>query len=120
MRAPPLPSADVDAAGTIYVTWQDCRYRRDCVANGVVLATSRDGASLSTPRRVPVGSDPRVDYFLPAVAVASASAGRAARVAVLFHTLTSSSTANVMLATSPDGGATWTAPQRLNAQSIRL
>src|SRR3712207_9458976 len=111
MRAPPLPSADVDAAGTIYVTWQDCRYRRDCVANGVVLSTSRDGASWSTPRRVPVGSDPSVDYFLPAVAVAPGRSAPPLSDNGIFSQPTTSQNAQRTMLTVTPGGATLTGAQ---------
>ncbi len=30
LRTSPLPSADVDNIGTVYVAWQDCRFRTNC------------------------------------------------------------------------------------------
>jgi hypothetical protein len=30
LRTGPLPSAEIDAAGKVYVVWQDCRFRRGC------------------------------------------------------------------------------------------
>ena len=40
MRATSLPSVDVDAAGTIYAAWADCRFRVACAHNDIVLSTS--------------------------------------------------------------------------------
>src|SRR5215212_3013182 len=37
LRTGPLPTAEIDAAGKVYVVWQDCRFRRGCKANDLVL-----------------------------------------------------------------------------------
>jgi len=39
LRSGPLPSAERDAIGNIYVVWQDCRFRPTCDANDLVLST---------------------------------------------------------------------------------
>ena len=36
LRTSPLPSAEIDAAGTAYVVWQDCRFRSGCTSNDIV------------------------------------------------------------------------------------
>jgi hypothetical protein len=38
LRTFPLPSADVDARGRLYVAWQDCRFGSGCPANDIVLS----------------------------------------------------------------------------------
>src|SRR5262249_12650845 len=38
LRSGPLPSAAIDAAGKVYVVWQDCRFQRGCRANDIVLS----------------------------------------------------------------------------------
>jgi hypothetical protein len=40
LREGPLPSAEADAAGTVYVTWADCRFRSGCPSNDIVLSKS--------------------------------------------------------------------------------
>lgn len=124
VRGGALTSVDVDRSGRIYATWADCRFREDCDANDVVLATSRDGLSWSAPTRVPTGSPLELaDAFVPAIAVAPGP-----RVAITYYTLreVSSCTAacpsgiDVSLVESADGGRTWSAPRRLNVDTMRL
>ena len=33
LRTGPLPSAEVDGSGKVYVVWQDCRFRKRCASN---------------------------------------------------------------------------------------
>src|SRR4051812_7812733 len=40
LREGPLPSAEIDGAGTVYVAWTDCRFRRSCKANDIVVSHS--------------------------------------------------------------------------------
>src|SRR6058998_3708606 len=35
LRTSPLPSAEVDGDGRVYVAWQDCRFRSSCTANDI-------------------------------------------------------------------------------------
>src|SRR5439155_16177772 len=51
MRVFPLPSVGVDGGGSVYVAWSDCRFRRGCSANDIVVSHSTNGG-WSTPRRV--------------------------------------------------------------------
>jgi hypothetical protein len=127
MRAPPLPSVEIDGSGRIYIAWHDCRFREACVANDIVLASSTDGASWTPPARLPIG-DPRarVDYFVPGLGVDTAPRSR--RLAVVFHALRQfegclegcPNGVDVWLLVSPDGGTTWSRPQRLNAEAMPL
>lgn len=126
LRTGALTAVDAGPDGTLYATWSDCRFR-DCEANDIVLATSRDGVRWSQPGVVPAApeaTDSAVDYFLPAVA--ASRAGR--KLAVLYHSLRQPdycgascwATIDVWLVESPDGGRNWSAPRRLNAESMRL
>ena len=124
VRGGALTSVDIGADGTIYAVWTDCRFR-ECEANDIVLATSRDGVRWSEPAPVrSVSADTAYDYFLPALG--ASRAGR--RVAVLYHSLRQpdrcvggcQALIDVWLVESGDGGRTWTAPRRLNAESVRL
>ena len=86
LRSGPLPSAEVDGAGRVYVVWADCRFRSHCAANDIVLSTSTDGKSWSKPARIPIGSTKSpVDHFIPGIAVdASTSRSNKAKLAVAY------------------------------------
>jgi hemolysin type calcium-binding protein len=124
LRAPPFTSVDADAGGTVYVVWSDCQQCED----DIVLARSRDGVTWTEPVRVPTGvPGSSLDEFLPALAVDPATAGKKARVALLYHSIGPPSVCDpvdvclaidVGLVTSSDGGTTWTPPQRLNAVTM--
>jgi hypothetical protein len=126
VRAPPFVSADVDAAGTVYAAWADCRFSPQCTANSIVLTTSRDGVTWTQPRRVPFGPvEAAVDRFVPGLAVDPEARGRGS-VAIVAYAATQShgcagcQLVDAHLVRSDDGGATWRAPVRLNAESIPL
>jgi hypothetical protein len=124
MRAPPLPSVEVDGSGRIFVAWQDCRFRVPCRANDIVLSSSRDGISWTAPARLPltpVGS--AVTYFVPGLGVDASSSGSTARIAVAYHAMPTGACSalcrvDVGLIASDTGGATWRVPERLTARSM--
>jgi hypothetical protein len=124
LRAPPLVSADVDSAGTVYVAWADCRFSTDCTTNGIVLATSRDGIAWTAPRRVPFGPRDGLHRVIPGLAVAPGTSGSRARLAIAAYSVTKRQGCqdceliDTHLVTSADGGRTWRPPQRLNAESM--
>jgi hypothetical protein len=110
LRTFPLPAADVDSRGRLYVAWQDCRFRSGCSANDIVLARSADGVSWGAPSRLTRdgGSD-----FVPAIAVDRSSG----RLAVVYHRCSGSPCrVDVLVTTSRNGGSSWSSPRRLNAQ----
>ncbi|HLZ09853.1 MAG TPA: sialidase family protein, partial [Chloroflexota bacterium] len=43
LRTGPLPSAEIDRAGRVYLVWQDCRFRSGCSSNDIVMTTSKNG-----------------------------------------------------------------------------
>ena len=121
LRAIPLPSVDVDSAGTIYASWHDCRFRADCAANDIVLSTSTDGGSTWTaPVRVPTApTSSSVDAFIPGLAADPAQPGHLALVYAWYSTAAcrgGACTLGIGFITSPDGGTTWSVPRRLHAQ----
>src|SRR6266487_4383090 len=68
LREGPLPSAEIDGAGTVYVAWTDCRFIRGCKANDIVLSHSLNatGTSWSAVSRVPTdGINTGIDHFIP-------------------------------------------------------
>jgi hypothetical protein len=114
MRAISLPSVESDSNGTIYATWSDCRFRSGCSKNDLVLSTSTDGMTWTAPVRVTVGTD----TFIPGLAADPAHPGRLAIVyAHYYGTCTRAPcTLGMSIVQSGNGGKTWSAPQRLDAQ----
>jgi len=115
LRSLPLPSAEMNAAGTVYVVWHDCRFRANCSSNDIVLSTSGDGVHWTEPARVPI--DPitsTVDHFLPGLAVDRATSGTSAHLTLLYYYYPVSNCTDcdlyVGFVASDDGGQTWTAP----------
>lgn len=120
IRAGTLPSAETDAAGTVYVAWPDCRFETKCAANDIVLSTSSDGVNWTSPVRIPI--DPigsGVDHFLPGLAVDRTTAGASAHLALVYYyypvagCTAATCQLDVGFVSSSDGGATWTAPQQI-------
>lgn len=123
MRAIPLPSVDIDSAGTIYASWHDCRFRAGCAANDIVLSTSSDGGLTWTgPARVPVApASSSVDAFIPGIAADPARPGHLALVYAWYSTTAcraGACTLGIGFTTSPDGGVTWSVPRRLHSQPV--
>jgi hypothetical protein len=120
LRTSPLPSAEIDGAGTVYVTWEDCRFETGCKANDIVLSTSSDGSNWSAPSRVPanpVGGG--VDHFIPGLAVDRSTAGATAHLALAYYyypnavCTVSTCQLDAGFVSSSDGGATWSGPVQL-------
>ena len=115
MRTSALPSAAVDADGRVYVVWQDCRFRANCVSNDIVLSTSSDGVNWSAPVGIPIETltTPAVDHFIPALAVSPATGSSSAALALTyyFYPNAACTAATCQLQTgyiaSGDGGNTW-------------
>lgn len=120
MRAPPLPSAEIDAAGRIFVSWHDCRFRDGCAPNDIVLASSPDGRRWSRTSRVPTSPElDGLDHFVPGLAVDASTRGGTARLALAFTVLTprgcTEQTCRVQpyFVSSSTAGRTWSAPEAL-------
>ena len=118
LRAPPLPSAEVDRTGTVYVVWPDCRGRPSCGFNDLVLSRSVDGIAWSPATRIPIASrSSRSDFVIPGLGVDTARAGR---LAVVYYVYRLATLLDVGFISSPNGGRNWSAPRRLNAQTMQL
>jgi hypothetical protein len=120
IRSGPLPSAEIDGAGKVYVVWQDCRFETSCTANDIVLSTSSNGTTWSKPVRIPidaVGSN--VDHFIPGIAVDRGTSGSTAHLALTFYFYpVSNCTAatcqlDVGYVSSTNAGTTWTPETQL-------
>jgi hypothetical protein len=113
LRTSPLPSAEVAADGTVYVAWEDCRFRARCSANDIVLSKSSDGVSWSDAVRIPI--DPvssAADHFIPGLAVDPATSGAGTHLALTYYfypdaTCSGGCRLSVGYTSSPDGGAHW-------------
>jgi hypothetical protein len=112
----PLPSAEMDAAGKVYVTWQDCKFEPKCSASDLVLSTSTDGLNWTDPVQIPadpIGSG--VDHFIPGLAVDRSTSGSTAHllVAYYFYPNANCTAATCQLevgyTSSVNGGVTWAA-----------
>lgn len=117
LRTEPLPSAEIDASGKVYVAWQDCRFIRGCSANDIVFSTTTNGTTWSSVTRVPIdATSSGVDHFIPGLAVDRSTSGSSAHLGLTYYyypnTKCSSSTCqlDVGYVSSSDGGSTWTAP----------
>jgi hypothetical protein len=110
----PLPSAEIDGFGKVYVAWSDCRFEASCNSSDLVLSTSSDGTTWSPVQRIPidpVGSG--VDHFIPGLAVDRTTAGGFAHLALTFYYFTqancqlSACNLNVGFISSVNGGKSW-------------
>ena len=112
LRAPPLPSVAVDAAGRIVAAWPDCRFRAQCATDDIAVATSLDGVAWSAPVRAAT-AEPGTSAVVPGL-----GAGAAGRFAVTYY-VAGAAVTGVRSVSSADGGATWTAPLRLESVPMR-
>ena len=120
IRSGPLPSAAVDGAGTIWVVWEDCRFRSACSTNDLVYRTSSDGLSWSAVTRIPIDdTSSTVDHFIPGIGIDPATSGTTAHVALHYYyysqSACSDSTCQLFVGyiSSANGGATWNTPSAL-------
>ncbi len=118
----PLPSAEMDASGKVYVVWQDCHFEPGCPASDLVFSTSTDGIVWSKVTRIPldpVGSG--VDHFFPGLAVDRSTSDGSAHLALIFYFYPNANCTaatcdlEVGFSTSSDGGATWTSNTHITA-----
>ena len=121
LRTSPLPSAEINRDGTVYVVWQDNRFEPGGTANDIVLSSSADGTTWSPVSRIPldpVGSN--VDHFIPGLAVDPTSAGGHTLLALTYYFDTSPSCTGstcqiqVGFSSSLDNGQNWSSPQVLS------
>jgi hypothetical protein len=117
IRSGPLPSAEIDGAGRVFVTWEDCRFRPGCTTNDLVYVTSSDGVNWSAVQRIPI--DPvtsTVDHLIPGIGVDKATSGATAHVSVTYYYFPNVSCTfstcqlDAGSISSSNGGAMWSAP----------
>ena len=115
LREGPLPSAEIDGAGTVFVAWTDCRFRRACKTNDIVLSKSLNGTgtSWSAVSRVPIdGANSSIDHFIPGLAVNKATSGATAQLGLTyyFYPTAKSTSLGVGFISSTNAGSTWSTP----------
>ena len=120
IRSGPLPSAAVDGAGTVWVVWEDCRFRATCSTNDLVYSTSGDGVTWSAVARIPIDDvASTVDHFIPGIGIDPATSGSGAHVGLHYYYYPQSnctvSTCQLFVGyvSSANGGSTWSAPAAL-------
>jgi hypothetical protein len=125
IRSGPLPSAAVDGAGTVWVVWEDCRFRAGCSGNDLVYSTSTDGATWSAVTRIPIDDvSSTVDHFIPGIGIDPATSGSSAHVALHYYYYSQSnctvSTCNLFVGyiSSSNGGSTWNAASPLTGAML--
>ena len=117
LRTGPLPSAEIDGSGKVYVVWQDCRFRKGCKSNDLVMTTSTDGTTWTPVVRIPIdGTNSGVDHFIPGIAVDNSTLGASTSLAVAYYyyptarCTSSTCQLNVGYISSITGGNSWSAP----------
>ncbi len=117
LREGPLPSAEIDGTGTVYVAWADCRFRTGCKVNDIVYSKSLNatGTSWSAATRVPIDvTSSGIDHFIPGLAVNKATSGAAAQIGLTYYFYPKGSTQlSVGFTSSSNGGSTWSTPQTI-------
>jgi len=126
LRGPVFQTVAEDAAGRIYVSWPDCRFRPACSANDMVLTTSADGVHWTPVTRIPI--DPvtsTVDHIGGGLGADPTTSGRHARLGLFYyfypHADCTVATCRLYMGyvSSTDGGRRWSAP-RVLAGPMRL
>jgi hypothetical protein len=114
VRASPIPSASMDAAGRIYVAWEDCRFRNNCSSNDIVYTSSTDGVNWTQVARVPIDAETSsVDHFDPGFGIQPGTGGSTANIGVTFYFFsnvncnTSTCQLGVGFISSHNGGSSW-------------
>ena len=115
IRNDPLPSAEIDAAGTVYIVWEDCRFRTGCARNDIVMTTTTDGLTFTPVVRIPIDrrSSTR-DHFIPGIGVEPGTSGSTAHLGLTYYfypqssCTTSPGQLDVGFVQSTNGGANWT------------
>ncbi len=119
LREGPLPSAEIDGAGTVYVVWADSRFRTGGKVNDIVITHSLNatGTSWSAVTRIPIdGTGSGVDHFIPGLAVNKATSGATAQLGLTYYFYPKGSTQlSVGFTSSADAGTTWSTAQTITS-----
>jgi hypothetical protein len=126
IRAPDLPTAEIDKSGRVYVVWTDCRFEVRCNTpignNDLLLSSSADGIHWTAGKRIPaaqVGSG--FDFFTPGLAVDRSTSGSSAHLGLAYYYYPDSTCTTtpptcqlkVGFISSTNGGASWSNARQL-------
>jgi hypothetical protein len=125
LRSAGLPSAAIDGAGTVYLSWSDCSFENNCSANDIVYSSSTDGVHWSSKVRIPldpIGSG--VDHFINGMGIDIRTSGSSAHMGMTYYYYPVSNCGNSCrlyagFSLTTNGGQTWTAGRQLS-QSMQL
>ena len=116
LREDPLPSAEIDSAGTVYVVWSDSRFRSGGRVNDIVIShsTNATGTTWSAVARVPIDATTSgIDHFIPGLGVNKATSGSTAQLGLTYYFYPSGSTSlSVGFISSTNAGSTWSTRRR--------
>ena len=123
LRSDPLPASAIDSAGNVYLVWQDCRFRVNCSSNDLIMSTSVDGITWTTPARLPIdGTASGADHFIPGLGIDPATSGNTAHLGLTYYFYPTAACGSgaqpacqleAGFISSQNGGQTWTAPATL-------
>jgi len=119
LRSPGLPSAAIDGAGKIFVVWSDCSFRPGCATDDIVMSTSTNGTSWTSPARIPIhGLKTTFDHFIPGIGIDPNTSGATAHITMTYYYYPKANCGNacqlyVGFTSSQDGGKTWTKGKEL-------
>lgn len=122
IRGGVLPSAEVDANGTVYIVWSDARFEPGNNANDIVMTTSVNGVTWNAVQRIPIDpiSNSAVDHLLAGIAVDKSTFGSSAHLGLVYYYVpqgtsctVSTCQLNVGFVSSTNGGSTWSASAQL-------
>ncbi len=116
LRTSALPSAEVDAAGKVYVVVQDASFRSGS-SNDIVMSTSTNCSTWTSKVRIPIdATNSGVDHFIPGIAVDRTTSGSTARLGLTYYyypvanCTSATCLLNVGFIASSNGGTSWSAP----------
>ena len=122
LRSAGLPSAAIDGAGTVYLSWSDCSFESGCSANDIVYSSSSGRHSLDAEGRAfrSIPSAAASITSSTAWASTSSTSGSTAHMAMTYYYYpVSNCGSNCQLyagfTLSNNGGQTWTAARALSA-----
>ena len=116
LRTSPLPSAEVDSAGTVYVVWQDCRFRSGCPSNDIVMSKSTSETAWGAVTRITTDAG---DHFIPGIGVDRTTSGGGARIGLTYYRYPTASCSastcqlTVGYVSSTNGGTSWSTATQL-------
>ena len=104
LRSDPLPTAEVDSAGTVYVVWHDCRFQSGCAGNDIVMSKSTSETTWGAVTRVTSGGD----HFIPGIGVDKTTSGSTAKIGVTYYFYPASTCQlDIGFVSSANGGSSW-------------